>query len=104
MNSETYKYRNVELPPHLKSSLDAYVQTGRPLGSFLQACVDNNLREACGRADETNLPLIPVIVSYLHCECPIFCWGMEGQHDRWVRQRREARQSQQQCEQIGSEQ
>lgn len=80
----TYVFRGIELPDHLKESLDAFCQTGRACGSFLHACIDNNLREACSRADETSLTALPAIVAYLYNECPMGCWGYPGAHDSWI--------------------
>ena len=84
MANEPYVHRGIKLPEHIKESLDAYVQTGRPTGDFLRACIDNDLRMACGRADEQNLGLLAVIVAYLYNECAAECWGKRGAHDAWI--------------------
>ena len=84
MENEPYVHRGIKLPEHIKESLDAYVQTGRPTGDFLRACIDNNLREACGRADEENLGVLAVIVAYLYNRCPTECWGSRGSYDAWL--------------------
>lgn len=86
-----FVFRGVTLPNNLKESIDAFVQTGRPTGQFLQSCIDNNLREACGRADEISLGVLHVIVAYLYNECPMGCWGFEGAHQQWVQKKREER-------------
>jgi len=80
----TYTFRGMVLPAHLKESLDKYIQEGRPLGHFLTACVDNDLAQAVGRADEENLKIIPAIVGYLYAEAPAACWGFRGCHKAWV--------------------
>ena len=79
------------LPLHLKESLDAFAETGRPTGGFLRACIDNNLSEAVARADEENLPFLPEIVCYLYNYLPCGCWGKAGAHDAWVKARSEER-------------
>ena len=83
--AQNYYFRGLIVPSHLIESIDAYVETGRPTGGFLQACIDNDLREACSRADNDNLPIIPAIVAYLYNECDSGCWGFKGAHDQWVR-------------------
>ena len=86
----SYTHRGMTLPDHIQESLDAYVVAGRPLGSFLGACVDNNLSKACAHADDNNLPILCVIVAYLYNETPSGCWGHRTAYSDWiVRKRRE---------------
>lgn len=82
--SGTYIFRGMVLPHDVQESIDNYVRYGIPTGGFLEACIDNDLREACATADENNLPIIPAIVAYLYNECPFGSWGFEGAHNRWV--------------------
>ena len=89
----SYVFRGVTLPDHLKESLDAYVQRGRPTGSFLEACIENDLIGAINRADDDNLYIIPAIVGYLYNDCPRGCWGQRGAHDEWVERKRKERES-----------
>lgn len=79
-----YIHRGIALPAHLRESLDAYIDTGRPLGGFLSAVVDNNLKEACARADEESVGVIHVIVAFLYNEAVAGCWGFAGAHQKWV--------------------
>lgn len=88
MATTSYVFHGVALPDNLKESIDAFVETGRPTGSFLQACIDNNLREALGRADEISLAALPAIVGYLYNECPAHCWGKPDSSARWIEQKR----------------
>jgi len=73
-----------KLPEDLKQDIDQYVEYGRPTGGFLQACIENNLKDAVGRADECNLRLIPEIVSYLHNRTPMDCWGKSHSYVQWI--------------------
>lgn len=73
-----------KIPDDLKASIDRYVETGCPTGGFLEACIDNNLSEAVGRADERNIRLLPEIVSYLYNHCPSGCWGKAGARKAWT--------------------
>ncbi len=84
----SYTFRGLTLPPHLEASLRRYVEDGVPTGHFLQACIENNLIEAVGRADEESLAALPAIVGYLVNECPAYCWGFEGAMRRWQETRR----------------
>ena len=84
MKDADYTFHGFVLPAHLRESLDAYITTGRPLGGFLAACVQNNLALAINLADEANLPLIPAIVGYLFNECPSGCWGSADKYAKWL--------------------
>ena len=72
---------------HLKmmtESIDRYVEGGVPTGSFLEAVISNDLREAMGRADETSRVIVFEIVSYLHNEVPGGCWGTPEAYREWL--------------------
>lgn len=73
------------LVTHLMPSLDdAYVVDRRPTGGFLQAILENDLREACGRADNQNQRLIWEIVEYCWNELPPTCWGSPEKVAAWL--------------------
>lgn len=75
------------IPPHMMDSLQHYIQEGCPVGNFLTAVLENDLREACSRADDTNLWLIPIYVAYLYNKAPIGCWGSPERVRAWKEQR-----------------
>lgn len=67
------------LPDHLLESINEYILHGRSCGGFLMAVFENNLREAVGRADDTSLSHLKLIVQYLCNKCPA---GATGSVDR----------------------
>jgi hypothetical protein len=75
----------IALPQDLKESIDLYVEQGIPTGSFLQACIENDSKEAVGAADERNIRLLPEIVQYLYWECPHASWGKKGAFEKWIK-------------------
>ncbi len=79
-----FTFRNMTVPAPVEASLRRYVEQGAPTGGFLEAVIDNDLKEACGRADEQNLAALPAIVAYLVNECPAYCWGFKGAFARWL--------------------
>lgn len=87
----SYQFRGVELPEHLQESIDAYSQTGRRTGSFLQCVIENDLKGAFARADEISLVALPAIVGYLYNECDSRCWGKAGIFEEWVERKRTER-------------
>lgn len=62
-------------PQGVRESLDAFVNVGRPVGDFLRAVLENDLREAIGRADHVNIRMLPHIVAYVRNEVPSAMWG-----------------------------
>lgn len=74
---------NYEDLPNL-DSLQHYVQTGRPLGRFLEAVVSNDLSSACGCADSVNIHLIPVYAAWLYNKAPIGSFGSPEAYKSWV--------------------
>jgi hypothetical protein len=80
----SYSCRGIVMDDEIKESIDAYVFAGRPTGGFLEAVIDNNLREAIARADERRLHMIPAIVAYFYNECDMRCWGSAGKYKEWL--------------------
>jgi hypothetical protein len=74
---------NYDILP-LKDKIDAYVQQRMPVGNFLFALLSNDLKEAVGRADDTNVRLLREYVIYLYNEIPAACWGSPEKVDAWL--------------------
>lgn len=66
-------------------ALKRYVEDGVPVGDFLRAVIENDLRGAVSRADDTNLPLISEYVRWLYNSAPALCWGGRGVTSTWCR-------------------
>lgn len=73
------------LPPSAMESLAEYVRIGRPVGGFLEALLSNNLKDACAQADDINIWLLPIYVSYLHNKVPFLCWGSHEKYVAWIK-------------------
>jgi len=71
------------VPERMLDAIERYVQTGCPIGDFLTAVIDNDLRGAVGRADDENLTALHDIVKVFHNYCPADCWGAAGKRTRW---------------------
>lgn len=80
----SFVFRGIRLPEDTKDSIDRYVRQGVAPGGFLEAVIENDLKGACGAADETNLPALPAIVAYFYNECPARCWGAKGAMVKWL--------------------
>jgi hypothetical protein len=80
-----YTFRGIALDDDIRESIDRYVQHGIPTGGFLEACIENDLHGALGRADEQSLAQLPAIIGYLVNECPAKCWGEPGAFRNWIK-------------------
>lgn len=72
------------IPPHMMEGLIAYRDSHIPVGGFLQAIIGNNLTEAVARADDTNLWIIPIYVSWFRWEMPADAWGNSKAYIAWI--------------------
>lgn len=77
-------FAEFDVPASLRDGLRDYITDGVPTGSFLEACINNDLAEACGRADETNRRLLFEIMCWLHNAAPMGAWHYDGAMTRWV--------------------
>lgn len=73
------------IPDHMLDSLQNYVEKHIPVGSFLEAVICNNLREAVAQADDDNLKNLPAFVSYLYNKAPASCWGSLESYKNWIK-------------------
>lgn len=69
----------------VREALDAYVKQRRPLGSFLQAVIENNFMQAVGRADMHNIDQLPEIACYVYNEMPAVCHGSPAHYAAWLK-------------------
>jgi len=65
-------------------ALDNYVCHQIETGSFLRAVLENDLQEACARADIQNQKIICDIVHYCFNEIPSTCWGSKEAVQKWL--------------------
>lgn len=61
-------------PPDVIESFIAYRDEGIPPSVFVRACLENNLSEAFGRADEHNRVNLQHIVAWLYWNMPSNLW------------------------------
>lgn len=74
-----------EVPQHLREGLDAYIETGRAVGSFLLAVLSNDLADAVARADPVSRRALPALVEYLkRPEVPASCHGSHDAVREWL--------------------
>ena len=79
-NHEHYR----EVPEKILNSLDNWAKKGWEGGSFLMACLENDLARAVGHADEENREALPGITKYMYNELPLSCWGSPENVVQWA--------------------
>jgi hypothetical protein len=79
------------IPFYMRDGLADYIRFGQPPGHFLLAVLCNDLKEACGRADETNQRALYDYVYVLANYAPMGCWGDADKVRAWIQKGSEAR-------------
>lgn len=82
-----------QIPPHMQEAIRRYVLQGLAPGHFLQGVISNDLRMAVNHADETNLPLIRLYVSWFYNHAPAPCTGSLEKMLNWVKTRQQETRS-----------
>lgn len=77
--------RIYEANPRLLTGLRRHVLHGGRVGSFLAACIKNDLSGAVGKADEDSMRVLGAIVKYLFNDVDARCWGSEDSYVEWRR-------------------
>ncbi len=67
----------------VKGEIDRHVKHGCPCGDFVTAVLDNDLKEAFGRADDKNTATMREIVTYIYNHVPIGCQGSKLKRQAW---------------------
>jgi len=79
-----YEFRGFYIPERMMPSLRRYIDEKKKPGNFLTAVIRNDLREACGLADDENMRNLPAYVAYFYNEAPSICWGSQAIMDAWL--------------------
>jgi hypothetical protein len=76
--------REYGIPLYMRDSLVQYILVGRPVGDFLTAIINNDLKGAVNRADDENQKLIVQYVKFLYNNAPNGCWGSFDSTKHWI--------------------
>lgn len=77
------KMAEYEIPDYMQHSLVEYIMTGRPVGGFLSAVLENDLIAAVNRADEKNAKALVNYIKFLWNHAPNGCFGYTGVTEYW---------------------
>lgn len=72
------------LPAHMLNGLRLYINHRIEPGSFLEAVLQNNLKEAVGRADHINKRYLGNYIEFLYNYAPAQCWGSVEKYNKWL--------------------
>lgn len=84
-----YTFKDFHIPERMMSSIKLYINERVEPGGFLTAVIQNNLKEAVGKADEENIGNIPAFIVYFYNEAPAACWGSLENMEAWLKERKE---------------
>jgi hypothetical protein len=82
--TEGYRFNEFLARAEMIDALRSYAYSHTPVGGFLQACLENNLSDACGHADSDNLRNLPAIVAFIYNEVPSNAWGSPKAYLDWI--------------------
>tara|TARA_Y100000310_G_C20498664_1_gene722804 strand:+ start:192 stop:527 length:336 start_codon:yes stop_codon:yes gene_type:complete len=77
-------YNGTGAPVHMRRAIENYVLHGTLVGHFLSSVIANDLRGACGYADDVNVKIIPTYVMWFMNRTPASCWGSVKKYENWV--------------------
>ena len=75
------------IPYRMREAIQYYIVHYIPPGDFLTAVICNDLREACGRADDENRHLLFEYVKFFYQHAPHQCWGSPEKFRDWLGRR-----------------
>lgn len=77
--------KELKLPKYSSESLIQYILVGQPVGSFLDALLNNDLKGAVQKADDDNRKVIVQYVLFLTECAPYSCWGFSDATNQWIK-------------------
>jgi hypothetical protein len=89
----TYGFREFYIPDKMMPSIELYIKEGVPPGDFLTAIICNDLKEACGRADNENIRNLPAYAAFFYNNAPADCHGSKEIMKKWINMHKERREN-----------
>ena len=72
------------IPERMQGGIIRYYENRLPPGDFLTAVINNDLKEAVGRADSENKVLLHAYIMWFYNQAPGGSWGYAGASDKWL--------------------
>ena len=74
------------IPGYMHGGIIRFYEDGIPPGGFLTAVIDNDLKTALAKADDTNQQLLREYVMWFYNYAPSGTWGYTGATDKYLKQ------------------
>lgn len=81
---EEYEFRGVRVRSDVLRAINMHVTEGHPSGHFVTAVLENDLFEACARADPDSAAQLSAIVGYIYNCVPPRAYGSREQITSWA--------------------
>lgn len=76
-----------DIPEHIRDGFRLYLVHGIEPGSFCRACLENDMKEAAGKADHINRSRIPDIAMFMVWGMPSDSQGSPEKVSAWIKHR-----------------
>ena len=83
---EKFTFHGQSIPSRMRPSLVNYLVDHQPVGSFLRCVISNDLYWSVAHADDENVNLLPVYISFLYNEAPSASWGSPEAYSNWIKE------------------
>lgn len=103
MKIEPAGLAHYNVPEHDWEGLQLYFEQGVPPGGFLLAVLENNLKEACARADAINQRHIWDIMNWLYNVVPMGSYGSKESVAKWLAYHADLRKEKQHGRDTGTD-
>lgn len=78
-------YDYTAIPTPIMEGLARYIKDRIETGSFLRACLENDLHCAVMLGAPGALEHLPALMRFIYNECPRECWGSKEKVATWLR-------------------
>lgn len=82
MNMDTANWDLI--PEHCRAGLRRYIEEHQPVGGFLTAVLENDLKRAVRNADGVNRARIADYIVFLYTYAPVGCYGSKEIVSEWL--------------------
>ena len=72
------------VPSYMVGGIERWIKNGILPGDFLTAVLNNDLKEACGRADDVNRRCLFNYIDFFYNYAPSQCWGSPAKVAAWA--------------------
>lgn len=79
-----YRFQEFYIPDRMMPGIKRYIEEKVQPGDFLTAVIQNDLSEACAKADDENMRNLPAYMAYFYNQAPSACWGSKEKMKAWL--------------------